>query len=264
MISGRTFVGLRGRRLGVRLTYAPGLQQYVVGGVRGVTQGLDLNLGFRPTPSLSLDTLLFGGLAAYDSVGPAVEGTPEDAGTLQLVATRSRAVGVGAGLRYAPKGPLGARVATLATLRSSQAVFSQEETPAPVEEVFLEAGALAVWRPARRVEMTLGPVAELRSADREHLSYLGFGLQATSTARAWKGGGLELSVRGQHNAFGGTFARSDVFARASLVAWQEVGGSFRLSARYAYTANGSAVAAYDADRHLLIVVLSVRTPIWRR
>jgi hypothetical protein len=259
LLSPRPFVGLRTRRLGVHLAYAPALQRSLASGVTGQLHDGRLALRASVSRTLVLDGLLSASYASYAGAG-----APDEEGTLDLIATRTTSAGAGTGLLWRPDGPFSLRTAFYMTRRHSQAVTRSDEPPQPVDDYRFEGTLAAAWQLSSAVGIWAGPLAEVREANRVRLSYWGFGVELGGQSRLWSSGGLDASVRAQRNTFGGLFPRDDLFARIRLALWQDVGDHARISLRYAYTANGSALAAYDADRHLLVAALAVRTPTWRR
>ncbi len=258
LVIGRPFVGWQGRRLGVRLGYSPGFQRYVDSGMTGMLHDAELGAHWWPRRSWILYGRLLAGLSSFETGGPAGE---EEAVTLSVL--RSRSVGIGGGVRFNPPGGVGFRGVFLARFRSSRATLSDDHVLEPMDQIMLETSTQAVWRPVRRVEFSAGPMLEVVSASRDYLSFVGPGFRLASSVRGWSGGKVEASVDCQRNAFDGVLAREDIYARTSLVIRQDLGDSIRVSGRYSYTVNGSALAIYDADRYTVMLILEARAPSWR-
>lgn len=234
--------------------YLFSLQQYVASGLTGWSHDLRSDLGWKLASRLRLEGL--GGMVftGYDAAGP----TGETA-TLPLVAAYSRAFQGGLGLVWEP-GRVSFRGGWLGTVRRSRAVLAGGAAAGTVDELMQDATLEVRWAPTRASRLTLGPVMEMRSASVEHLSYRGFGAILSSRLLPWSGGGVEVGLRVQANRFFGLAARDDLFARLQVGVWHRPAAFIRVGLRYAYTANGSALAAYDAERHLGLLIVDLWSP----
>lgn len=230
---------------------------YLESQLTGLSDDARIGLSLWPRDDVRIDLRVLGSVSTYNAGGPALVGS-----TLPLLATRSLAVSGGLGLAWRP-GPLGVVVGWLATPRQSDATFTDGTAATPIDEVLHQGTLQLVWRPGPRTDIRLGPVAEIRATSDADLAYTGVGLEARARTGLWHGALARVGLRAQANRFGGTYARDDLFARLDVGLSQRIGRRLRLTVTYAYTANGSPLAAFDADRHLVMVVVEGWVP-WLR
>ncbi len=242
-------VAWRGRRVGLDAGYDLLGTRYLVGEVTGLDHQAHLAASLWPGGGWRLRARLAGALTTYDATGPT--GTP---GTLPVLASASRAATVGLSARWRA-GSWGVAARWVGSLRRSDLTLAGSATPVPVDEADHVAGLSLSWRPGPRAGLRVGPLVDLRLTDATDLAYTGAGVGAAAWLRAWRGGRVTVALRAQANVFSGTYARTDLFARLRLGVSQTLGDHLILRVSYAYSANGSELAAYDADRHLVLVSL---------